>query len=298
VIRLRYDDQSAAISPTGAALSSYAVDGVMVAGSAEPTPGALYNGAVLAPWPNRVRDGKWRWRGVEHQLPINETDRQCALHGFVAHRDWAVAAQAADSLTLQTSLRDEPGYPFALDLSVEYELRADGFASRITAVNVSETAAPVGLGMHSYLAATAGVDGASLLLPAERVVCVDERGLPIATRPVAGDTDLRAGAPVGRRVLDHAFTGLDRDARGRVTAAVVVGGQEIRVWGGSTCRFVQVYTGDTLPQPWFRRLLAVEPTTSGPNALAQVDDDSAAMDLVEPGASLTLEWGIQSGRRD
>ncbi len=40
-------------------------------------------GEVLAPWPNRIRDGSYEFDGRRHQLPLNEPDRGNAIHGLV-----------------------------------------------------------------------------------------------------------------------------------------------------------------------------------------------------------------------
>ena len=41
-------------------------------------------GHVLAPWPNRLRDGVWRWEGRELQIPIDEPLKgNSASHGMV-----------------------------------------------------------------------------------------------------------------------------------------------------------------------------------------------------------------------
>src|SRR5512141_388629 len=40
----------------------------------------LYRGATIAPWPNRIVDGRYSFGGEEFQLPINEVDRHHALH--------------------------------------------------------------------------------------------------------------------------------------------------------------------------------------------------------------------------
>jgi galactose mutarotase-like enzyme len=40
-------------------------------------------GHVLAPWPNRLRDGRYRWDGEEHQTPLSEPETATAIHGHV-----------------------------------------------------------------------------------------------------------------------------------------------------------------------------------------------------------------------
>lgn len=43
-----------------------------------------YRGATLAPWPNRIVDGRYRFAGATHQLPLTEPTRGHALHGLAS----------------------------------------------------------------------------------------------------------------------------------------------------------------------------------------------------------------------
>ncbi|GAA3198957.1 hypothetical protein GCM10020255_102530 [Rhodococcus baikonurensis] len=47
----------------------------------------LSAGLVLAPWPNRIRDGHFMFDGIEHQLEITEPALGNASHGFVRRRN-------------------------------------------------------------------------------------------------------------------------------------------------------------------------------------------------------------------
>src|SRR4051812_7503826 len=49
---------------------------------------AAFAGRVLAPWPNRVRDGRYAFDGDEHRLELSEPERGNALHGLVLRSRW------------------------------------------------------------------------------------------------------------------------------------------------------------------------------------------------------------------
>ena len=49
---------------------------------------ADFGGKVRAPWPNRIRDGRYRFAGREHVTPITEPERGTALHGLVLWDEW------------------------------------------------------------------------------------------------------------------------------------------------------------------------------------------------------------------
>src|SRR5262245_1734340 len=58
-------------------------------------------GQVLAPWPNRIRDGQYVFDGVPHQLPLTEPTRHNSLHGLVNWSRWRAVQVSAESATLE-----------------------------------------------------------------------------------------------------------------------------------------------------------------------------------------------------
>ncbi|WP_369135911.1 aldose 1-epimerase family protein [Modestobacter sp. I12A-02662] len=249
-------------------------------------------GQLLAPWPNRIRDGRYSWDGEEHQLPLSEPAAANAIHGLVRFVPWSVVARSGDAVALECLLYPQPGYPFALRLQVGYELSAAGLRVSTTATNEGDVPLPYGEGHHPYLAAGADllVDDCSLVAPGGTRLETDERGIPVGAVPVQGTPyDLRAGRVVGDLVIDHAFTDLERDDDGlawvRLTAP---DGRGAAVWQDAGYPHLQLFTGDVLPGPRRRRGLAVEPMTCPPNAL----QTGEGVRRLEPGESTTASWGI------
>src|SRR3954454_7687142 len=120
---LRHGRQSAVVTEIGGALRSWCSDGVELLDTfAADAPADSYRGKVLAPWPNRVRDGRYTFGGVERRLVLNEPERGAPRHGLVLAARFAVVARATHAVTLAYDLRPRPGYPFALRVEVEYEL--------------------------------------------------------------------------------------------------------------------------------------------------------------------------------
>ena len=138
---------------------------------------------------------------------------------------WAVVEHEADRAALEHRLHPTPGYPFTLDLRVEYSLADDGLTVRVEATNVGDEACPYGFGAHPYLAGGDGpVDGLDLRIPAETALISDERSIPIGRQSVDGtELDFRTSKPLGSVQLDHCFTDLSRGRDGR--ARVELGGR-------------------------------------------------------------------------
>ncbi len=258
----------------------------------------VFRGAVLAPWPNRVVDGRYTFDGVEHELALTEPKRAHALHGLVAWTEFAVLEHEADRVVLGTTVQPQEGFPFRVEVRVEYRLDADGLHTTITGTNTGDDRAPWGTGPHPYLVAGAGsVDDWTLTLPAAEVLEVTEdRLVPTDLVPVHDEFDMRQPTSIGSRFIDHAFTGFDRDADGSAAITVTAAdGHGVRVVFGEDCGWAQVHTADHVVPAYHRAALAVEPMTCAPNAFnADAFDDEVDTGLVvlEPGDAHAAAWTI------
>lgn len=253
-----------------------------------------FAGSVLAPWPNRVVDGRYTFEGDRFSLEVNEPSRGHALHGLV----WSMSAEVLDvgpaHVSLVHRLRSAPGYPFEVDVTTRYAVGPAGLSCEIGAVNVGGRRAPYGCGAHPYLRASTGrTDDLVLqLAAARRLELSGDRLVPQGLVPVAGtEYDFAGPRQVEGLSLDAAFTGLVRGddglARVRVTDP---GGAGVEMWMDAAFRWLQVFTADEEGAWWFRRGLAVEPMTCPPDAF------SSGIDLVAlaPGEAHHAAWGVRA----
>ncbi|MFE8018313.1 hypothetical protein ACFU3O_36990 [Streptomyces antibioticus] len=211
--RLARGEQSAVVVQLGGALGEYVVNGRPVldgfsAGSAI-TGG---RGQMLVPWPDRVGGGRHRFDGRSLQRPLTEVEKENTIHGLLRWTLWQLLTRTEDSLSLGTTLCPQPGYPFLLDVRVEYQLGPDGLTTAVHATNTGTDSAPYGVGQHPYLTVgTDLVDSAVLTVPARYLLRTDDRGLPVGRDAVDGTPyDFRVARRIGDLRLDTAFTGLDR----------------------------------------------------------------------------------------
>jgi aldose 1-epimerase len=190
-------------------------------------------------------------------------------------------------------IHPQSGYPFALDVEVEYRVGDSGLVVTTTATNVGDHALPYASGQHPYLSAGDGVlDDCALEFSAATRVEIDaERQLPVGDVPVAGTPyDFSARRTLGDFVMDFAFTDVARDEAGR--AWVSLGrpdGSRAEIWVDDTYPYVELYTGNTLAPDRRRRGLGAEPMTCPPNAFVTGD----GVIRLEPGTSNSGTWGAQ-----
>jgi aldose 1-epimerase len=293
-VELVSGDQRAVVTEVGGSLRTYTVGSVDVLdgyGPHEMSSGG--RGQLLIPWPNRIRDGRYRFGGADHQTPLSEPEHGNAIHGLVRWANWALTRSDEARAVASHVLHPQTGYPFTLGLEVEYALSAAGLRVAVTASNLGSEALPYGAGQHPYFTVHSGlVDEALLEVPSGSVLEADERGIPTGRTldVTGGDRDYRRRRPIGPTVLDACYSGLDRDGTG--TARVVLGrpGGEggLTIWTDASFDFVMVFTGDTLAPDRRRRGLAVEPMTCAPDAFR----NGIGLQVIEPGGRSTAAWGV------
>lgn len=293
---LRHGSYTAAIASVGASLRSLQYDERDLVVPFEPDEvRPVFRGAVLAPWPNRVVDGRYKFDGVTRQLALTEPARGHALHGLAAWLDFALVDRTAAEVVLTATIEAQVGYPWRLEVTASYRLDDRGLRTTIAVRNDSAAAAPVGLSGHPYLVAGEGrVDDWSLELPAARYFAVDaERLAPQHEESVAardGAFDFRSPRLLGTTFIDHAFTALDRSPGGLATVRLVApdGGGVGMVWDAAS-PWVQIHTADRPEAPELSRIgLAVEPMTCVPDAF----NSGVGLITLKPGHRTETSWTI------
>jgi aldose 1-epimerase len=291
-VRLRHHDQEAVVTEVGATLREYRVSGSpVIDGFARDELCPAARGQLLLPWPNRIGDGRYRFAGAEHQLPIDEPELGNAIHGLARWMGWTAGSTSEASVAMRLRLLARPGYPHCLDLEAGYRLGAEGLTVTVSAVNIGATPAPFAAGAHPYLTlGTPSIDAWRLRVPAATVLVTDSRSLPTGRTAVAGTAvDFRAAREIGATRLDHAFTDLTRDPDGLARVLLEApGGRRLTLWCDPAYRWLQVFSGDALPAPAGRRSLAVEPMTGPPDAFRSGED----LIVLQPGDTFTAGWGI------
>ena len=298
-ITLRLDDQELTVTDVGAKVRRYAVGGrdVFTPFDEDETAPAGH-GAVLAPWPNRITDGRYTVDGVEYQLDISEPALGTALHGLAMWQRWSVvdagrtdAAHAADqAVSLELRLAPSGGYPFDLLLGVTYRLTGAGLHVQATATNLGTRSAPYGIGFHPWLSpGDASLDDCTVRLDAATRVTVDHRLLPTGTTPATGSYDLREPRSLRGLDLDDAYVDVLRDDQGLSWIQVAApDGRTAAVWMDESMDTWQICTGDHIGAVDYRRTgVAAEPMT----CIADAFRTGERLVMLAPGQRHEVTWG-------
>jgi len=292
-LELRRGGVSAVVTEVGATLRALEVGGLSILQGfpADGMPEAS-RGQVLIPFPNRVDRGRYAFHGRSLELPLDEPDRTNAMHGLVRWLNWAPLSSTPSRLVMGLVLHARDGYPFVLSLRVAYTLTPSGLRVRQSARNFGAVPAPYGAGFHPYLTVgTPRIDECILRLPARTSFLVNARMIPTGRAGVAGTPlDFREPRAIGDSVMDTGFTDLERDADGlaRVELAAPSGRPRLSVLLDRGYPFLQVFTGDGLPDEVRRRAIAIEPYTCAANAF----NNGLGLHVLAPGECFSSVWEI------
>jgi aldose 1-epimerase len=263
-------------------------------------------GIVLAPWPNRIRDGAWTQNGVTRQLWLTEPARRNAIHGLLRYSPYREVSHGESDVTLAATVFPQAGYPFQLATTVTYALVADGLSVTHTITNRGAETAPVALGTHPYLKIGDVPTGDLVLrLAADTHIDVDDRLNPVGESSVAGTRfDLRHGVKIGDLDLDDGFGQVTvTDGRGE-HSLTAPDGRQVILWGDENMRYTQVFTprifpvwnpavssdaGGANPVPVRGQAVAIEPMTAPADAF----NSGAGLHWLASGDTWTVRWGIR-----
>jgi len=293
-VEIAHHDHRAIIVEVGGGLRSYQLgERPIVDGYEANEMCSDARGQTLIPWPNRLRGGRYLFGDQNLQLPLSEPEMGNAMHGLVRWANWTVGERSDERVEMVHVLHPQDGFPFALELSIVYELSDRGLSVTTTATNVGSTSCPYGTGAHPYLTVgTKRIDQATLMIPGATWLPTDEYGIPVDQRAVGGTPyDFREPRVIAGAELDTAYAGLIRGSDGlaRIVLSAPPRGPEVVFWLDASYPYVMAFTGDSLPgSAERRRSLGIEPMSCAPNAFRS----GQGLTTLEPGESHAGQWGI------
>jgi aldose 1-epimerase len=230
---------------------------------------------ILFPFPNRIRNARYRFHDKEYQLPA--TNGPNAIHGFAMDAPWDVVEFTARSdeaflvgryQISKHSPDKRPLWPADAVLQVRYGLSGRRLTMTITVSNPTAEELPYGFGIHPYfrLPLDPGGDPARTLvvLPAAKYWVLSEFLPTGEVRPVDTRLDFRKGQPRKGLKLDDVLTGLDFEGpEDHATCRLIdqALGAEFRLGFDRHFRELVAYT------PAAEGILAIEPYTQTTDAI-------------------------------
>ena len=162
----------------------------------------------LVPFVNRIRGGRFTFRGREVRLTPNMRGDPSPLHGQGWRCPWRVESAGESEALLQ--FVHEPGeWPWQYEAGQHLRLDAGGLFLRLQCRNLSGDPMPCGLGFHPYFNCGGGT---RIDTGVSHAWTIDEDVLPVEKVPATGRFNL-ADRKVCGQGLDHGFAGWSGSAR-------------------------------------------------------------------------------------
>lgn len=234
---------------------------------------------ILFPFPGRLRDGRITLDGKTYQLPLNDSTKQHAIHGFTPRNPWRVVDHSANgdcaSVTGEFCLsKDLPEslslWPSDFVFRVTYSLFPHKLCVSALVQNAGVGPLPFGLGYHGYFRLPGMNDPgiADLELQANVNQIWDAvENLPTGERkPVPAELDYRKAKPLAATALDNVFTGVTANAVRDGDLIEVAQLSHSRAFGRLRVLADSAFRELVLFTPQHRHAVAIEPYTCAADA--------------------------------
>lgn len=230
----------------------------------------------LAPYCNRIRDGRFHFGTRAVALPPNHPPEPHSLHGLSWRRPWRVERRTENECVLADEYDGAGPWPWPYGAQQSIELSPRGCAIALVLTNRSNEPMPAGLGLHPYFRRRAGSE---LRFGADHVLLSDDELLPTGIGAPAGHfADWANGAPLPAQTVDHCFVGWSG------TAILHDGSGTIRMEADGAPH-IHLYA------PADGSALCLEPVTHTPDALNRAP---AEIIVLPPGCSTSLTMRISA----
>lgn len=228
----------------------------------------------LVPFVNRIRSGRFVFRGRDVVLRPNLAGDPSPLHGQAWLSSWEVASAGAAEAELV--FRHAPGeWPWAYEARQHFALDPEGLDVRLSCTNRADEPMPCGLGLHPYFPCN---ERTRIDAEVDCAWTIDAQVLPVEKVPAEGRYCLRNRLVCGQD-LDNGFGGWSGVAR------IETPGLPFRIELSSPdARFLHLYS------PPSGGFFAMEPVGHANAALNAPEDDwsDLGLSVLAPGETLSL----------
>jgi aldose 1-epimerase len=228
---------------------------------------------ALVPYSNRIRAGRFSFRGRDIRLPLNRPPERHSIHGL----GWPMAWRSLDARGHEATLEfrhDAGAWPWAFRATQHFVLEPSRLTVTLALTSESDSAMPAGLGWHPYFPRTPRT---RLTADVQAIWLTDDEVMPTTLEAPRPEADLSRGVLVDAVPLDNCFAGWRRHASIEWPEA----GTRLVMTAESPLDFLVVYT------PRGRPYFGAEPVSHVTDAfnLAAGRPDTGTRAL-EPGETL------------
>ncbi|MFI5156149.1 MAG: aldose 1-epimerase, partial [Chitinophagales bacterium] len=241
-----------------------------------------YKSSKLSPFPCRIREGKYRWKGKDFEFRNKFMDGS-AIHGLLFNKDFAVVKEFSNhsmaSITLNYQYRnDDPAYPHDYDCEIIYSLYpSQTLQVQTRLINKGQEDLPIADGWHPYFRLGGTADEWVMHFETEAMIEFDKHLVP--TGRLIPFEPFNPPAKIGATEMDNCFKlKIPKD----IPACELfnpINKLKISFYPGIGYPYLQVYI------PPHRKTVAIENLSAPPDCF----NNKMGLTVLKPGASENLE---------
>ena len=261
----------------GASLQELTLDGNTIIEDLSPLKyNATYASAILFPFANRVKDGKYSYNNEKFQLEANQKEENNALHGFVFNKTFKVLEKEISENAVKITLsyieyNKTVGFPYTYAIEVTYTFTNDSLTVNVTVKNTDTKAFPFTLGWHPYFTSN-NLPKSSLSFNCNQKLVIGDRNITTGTEDIKSEITVN----IKDKQLDDCWI-LNSDK-------VVFNTPKYQLTFKSSAEdnFIQAYT------PERANTIAIEPTTGVSNSF----NNKIGLQSLNTNEKYSIAWKI------
>lgn len=236
-----------------------------------------YASAILFPFANRIKDGRFRFKEQSYQLNINNKKENHALHGLVYDKYFTILSQMTNADSAQLTLnydynKLESGFPFPFNIQLKYTFTSDGVDLNVLVENKAEKSFPFTIGWHPYFLSE-DLNNSSIDFKSRLKLHTDDRNI---------GTDLQDVLPLESlslktKNLDDCWQ-LEEDSVVFKTPTY-----NLSLASSEANSFLQIYT------PPKKNTVAIEPTTGVSDSF----NNDIGLKVLKPKQRFDITWSLK-----
>lgn len=262
----------------GASLEELTLNGHKLIKDMSPMPYSdTYASAILFPFANRIKDGRYEFDGKIYQLAINQKQENNAIHGLVYNKTFKIiSAETTEKHTSVTlaynAVNESKGFPFTYQIQLVYTLTTEHLNLNISVKNTSSKSFPFTLGWHPYFNSE-NLYNSSLKFESNKKFVLGKRMITTGVE----DFKKEKLFAIKDKKLDDCFI-LNSNEILFLTPAYT-----IQISASSQENFLQIYT------PTKVNTIAIEPTTGVSDSF----NNKIGLQVLEPDNFYNTDWNIK-----
>lgn len=263
---------------------------------------------IMTPFANRIANNSYIFLGKEYHL-VPVPPKQRVIHGFTSMEKFEIISveSGASSVTIRlknSSIRKGrfKGYPFDVDVLVDYKLSKDALSIKVTGHNIFNEPIPFWSGWHPYFkTCNEGIEHLRVELDAKSIILMDANFIPLAGNDAYSDIALnpkfdlrysknREAKTIDGKIFDLCYANLIAGADGKFSTAVIDDKNKISLQIFQNKGVTLIFSGDSLTERK-RKSIAVEPMQCLTNSFnrSEFEEDISIL----PGQTKSFEFGVR-----